>query len=188
MNKAQGSASTSTNPFDLLATFGNDISALAALTGANMSQLDSAALAQFSALAQLNQLAASNPKVAAAAMLQLQQQNFLNQSPSLGQISSISSPVPSTSNSNHQMMVSSLPITPAANHQSSSLASGSVGNTKLNHNRYQQLLSIIDEMGRDIRTSYMGNKNSIERLKRSIASARILVKDCQIECERNTKN
>jgi hypothetical protein len=173
----------------LLASFGNDISALAALTGANMSQLDGAALAQLSALAQLNQLAASNPKVAAAAMLQLQQQNFLNQSPSLGQISSIGSPVPSSANPNHQMMASSLPITPAANHQSNpNLTSGNAANTKLNHNRYQQLLSIIDEMGRDIRTSYMGNKNSIERLKRSIASARILVKDCQIECERNTKN
>ena len=61
-------------------------------------------------------------------------------------------------------------------------------NTKLNPNRYQQLLGIIDEMGKDIRTTYSGNKNSIERLKRSIASARILVKDCQLECERNTKN
>lgn len=59
--------------------------------------------------------------------------------------------------------------------------------SKPNHTRYQQLLSIIDEMGKDIRTTYLSNKNSTERLKRGIASARILIKDCQLECERNTK-
>ena len=59
---------------------------------------------------------------------------------------------------------------------------------KPNQTRYQQLLSVIDEMGKDIRTTYMSNKNSTERLKRSIASARILVKDCLLECERNTKS
>ena len=42
-------------------------------------------------------------------------------------------------------------------------------------------------MGKDLRTTYLGNKNSTERLKRGIASARILVKDCQMECDRNTK-
>ena len=46
---------------------------------------------------------------------------------------------------------------------------------------------IKDEMGKDLRTTYLGNKNSTERLKRGIASARILVKDCQMECDRNTK-
>ena len=60
-------------------------------------------------------------------------------------------------------------------------------NAKPGHTRYQQLLSIIDEMGKDLRTTYLQNKNSTERLKRGIASARILVKDCQLECERNTK-
>ena len=45
----------------------------------------------------------------------------------------------------------------------------------------------LDEMGKDLRTTYLGNKNSTERLKRGIASARILVKDCQMECDRNTK-
>ena len=59
---------------------------------------------------------------------------------------------------------------------------------KPNQTRYQQLLSVIEEMGKDIRTTYMSNKNSTERLKRSIASARILVKDCLLECERNTKS
>ncbi len=56
---------------------------------------------------------------------------------------------------------------------------------KPNQTRYQQLMYVIDEMGKDIRTTYMGNKNSVERLKRGIASARILVKDCMLECERN---
>lgn len=61
-------------------------------------------------------------------------------------------------------------------------------NIKPNQTKYQQLLSVIEDMSKDIRTTYMGNKNSTERLKRGIASARILVKDCLLECERNTKN
>jgi hypothetical protein len=73
-------------------------------------------------------------------------------------------------------------------HGIASFVAPSLPQMKPNQTRYQQLLSVIDEMGKDIRTTYMSNKNSTERLKRSIASARILVKDCLLECERNTKS
>lgn len=162
--------------------------------------LDSAnTLAQLNALAQLQTLAAANPKIAAAAMLQLQQQHLLGQAPpSLPQ-----PPVPQlASSAQHHLGTGGGNAAAAAAAQLQqqqgvsgmggvpSMPSGSsmqVSNARMNQSRYQQLLGIIDEMGREIKTCYLGNKNSIERLKRGIASARILVKDCQIECEKNAK-
>jgi len=174
IQQQQVAAQAQLQAYDLLTPFGGDLgAAVAALaaTNASMPQLDnSATLAQINALAQLNQLAATNPKIAAAAMLQFQQQ-LGNQ----GNPSSLSSSSSLLANSFSQ----SPSMLPAQHMQSSSI--------KANHTRYQQLLSIVDEMGKDIRNTYLGNKNSTERLKRSIASARILVKDCQLECERNTK-
>ena len=41
--------------------------------------------------------------------------------------------------------------------------------------KYQQLLSVIEEMSKDIRPTYAGSKSSAERLKRGIVYARILV-------------
>ena len=43
--------------------------------------------------------------------------------------------------------------------------------------KYQQLLSVIEEMSKDIRPCYAGSKSSAERLKRGIVYARILVRD-----------
>ncbi|KRY07155.1 Cyclin-dependent kinase 2-associated protein 1 [Trichinella patagoniensis] len=40
--------------------------------------------------------------------------------------------------------------------------------------KYSQLLAVIEELGKDIRPTYSGNKMSAERLKRSIIHARIL--------------
>ena len=51
--------------------------------------------------------------------------------------------------------------------------------------KYVQLLNVIEEMGKDIKPTYAGNKNSAERLRRAIASARVLVRECQLECDRN---
>ena len=51
--------------------------------------------------------------------------------------------------------------------------------------KYQQLLSVIEEMSKDIRPTYAGSKSSAERLKRGIVYARILVRDCLIETERS---
>ncbi|KFD50820.1 hypothetical protein M514_08258 [Trichuris suis] len=50
--------------------------------------------------------------------------------------------------------------------------------------KYSQLLAVIEELGKDIRPTYSGNKMSAERLKRSIIHARILVRECILETER----
>jgi hypothetical protein len=175
-NKAQPSHLSS--PFDALNNaFGNDLnSAVAALTAASGGNLDSAALAQINALAQLNQFA-TNQKFAAAMMQQQQHlQSVLNNNQSQTHLNALQS-FGSQQPINHQQnMGQSL--------NSFSNFSGANNNLKMNQSRYQQLLSIIDEMGKEIRNTYVGNKNSMERLKRGIASARILVKDCQLECEK----
>ena len=54
--------------------------------------------------------------------------------------------------------------------------------------KYVQLLNVIEEMGKDIKPTYAGNKNSAERLRRAIASARVLVRECQLECDRNSRS
>ncbi|CAJ0600365.1 unnamed protein product [Cylicocyclus nassatus] len=51
--------------------------------------------------------------------------------------------------------------------------------------KYQQLLALIEELGKDIRPTYTGNKICAERLKRSIAHSRILVRECLIEAEKD---
>uniref|UniRef100_A0A0K0G131 Cyclin-dependent kinase 2-associated protein 1 n=1 Tax=Strongyloides venezuelensis TaxID=75913 RepID=A0A0K0G131_STRVS len=55
---------------------------------------------------------------------------------------------------------------------------GSLSNTK-----YDDLTKLIDEMSRDIKPCYAGNKNSTERLKRHIVHARILIRECNLELE-----
>ena len=54
--------------------------------------------------------------------------------------------------------------------------------------KYSQLLTVIEEMGRDIRPTYAGGKTSAERLKRSIMHARILVRECLMECDRAARS
>jgi len=54
--------------------------------------------------------------------------------------------------------------------------------------KYAQLLQVIEEMGRDIRPTYAGGKTSAERLKRSIMHARILVRECLMECDRAARS
>ncbi|VDN83631.1 unnamed protein product [Brugia pahangi] len=51
--------------------------------------------------------------------------------------------------------------------------------------KYTQLLSVIEELGKDIRPSYTNNKICSERLKRNIIRARILVRECLIETDRS---
>lgn len=57
----------------------------------------------------------------------------------------------------------------------------------LNQSKYSQLLAVIEDMGRDIRPTYAGSKSSAERLKRGIVHARILVRECLMECERSAR-
>lgn len=68
-----------------------------------------------------------------------------------------------------------------------SLASSQpVGNTSSasNLSKYSQLLLVLEEMGKDIRPTYSGSRSSAERLKRTIVHARILVRECLLETER----
>uniref|UniRef100_A0A2R5LAB2 Putative cyclin-dependent kinase 2-associated protein n=1 Tax=Ornithodoros turicata TaxID=34597 RepID=A0A2R5LAB2_9ACAR len=54
--------------------------------------------------------------------------------------------------------------------------------------KYTQLLAVIEELGRDIRPTYAGSRSSAERLKRGIVHARILVRECLMETERNARS
>jgi len=47
--------------------------------------------------------------------------------------------------------------------------------------KYKQLLAVIDEMSKDIRSLYSGSKTSVERFKRLITQAKLLVKECLID-------
>uniref|UniRef100_A0A6I8RRU7 Cyclin-dependent kinase 2-associated protein n=1 Tax=Xenopus tropicalis TaxID=8364 RepID=A0A6I8RRU7_XENTR len=52
---------------------------------------------------------------------------------------------------------------------------------------YSDLLSVIEEMGKEIRPTYAGSKSAMERLKRGIIHARALVRECLAETERNAR-
>ena len=58
---------------------------------------------------------------------------------------------------------------------------------QLPQSKYAQLLAVIEDMGKDIRPTYSGSKTSAERLKRGIVHARILVRECLMECERSAR-
>ena len=49
---------------------------------------------------------------------------------------------------------------------------------------YGQLVSVLQEVGREVRPAYAGNRASTERLKRGMAHARSLVREAMMECER----
>lgn len=50
--------------------------------------------------------------------------------------------------------------------------------------KYSQLMLVVHEMGQDVRGAYAGNKISLDRLKKGISVARILVHDCLREVEK----
>lgn len=50
--------------------------------------------------------------------------------------------------------------------------------------RYEVLLSLIEELKRDVRPTYAGSKTSAERLKRSINLARIEIRNCMQELDK----
>ncbi|XDV15297.1 hypothetical protein PO909_015416 [Leuciscus waleckii] len=52
---------------------------------------------------------------------------------------------------------------------------------------YSELLSVIEEMSREIRPTYAGSKSAMERLKRGIIHARALVRECLAETERSAR-
>ena len=53
--------------------------------------------------------------------------------------------------------------------------------------KYAQLLSVIEELGRDIRPAYASSRSSAERVKRGIVHARMLVKECLAETEKSAR-
>lgn len=50
--------------------------------------------------------------------------------------------------------------------------------------KYTELLTVLEEMGREVRPTYAGSRSSAERLKRTIVNARILVRECLLEASR----
>ena len=47
---------------------------------------------------------------------------------------------------------------------------------------------ILDELNKDVRPAYAGSKASVERLRRGISHARLLVHESLIETERGSRN
>ncbi|CAF3316780.1 unnamed protein product [Rotaria socialis] len=91
--------------------------------------------------------------------------------------------VPTHNSIHHQQIKqqphSYVPVPPVIQHQHQQRG--------MHPSKYAQLLNVIEEMGKDIKPTYAGNKNSAERLRRAIASARVLVRECQLECDRNSR-
>lgn len=71
--------------------------------------------------------------------------------------------------------------------QAQTAVSGQFSQVPRHQSKYAALLAVIEDMGRDIRPTYAGNRSSTERLKRSIVHARILVRECLMECERSAR-
>ncbi|CAJ0924933.1 unnamed protein product, partial [Mesorhabditis belari] len=79
-----------------------------------------------------------------------------------------------------------MPIaTPSLQPQAASLPQYSVPGPAQGTTKYQQLLALIEEMGKDIRPAYTGNKICAERLKRVLVHARILARECIMEADRD---
>ncbi|KAL1494208.1 hypothetical protein ABEB36_009840 [Hypothenemus hampei] len=73
-------------------------------------------------------------------------------------------------------------------HNAASTASSTnLSSSQSGLSKYAQLLNVIEEMGKEVRPTYAGSRSSAERLKRSIVSARILVKECLLETERSAR-
>ena len=50
--------------------------------------------------------------------------------------------------------------------------------------KYNQLLTVLQDMEKDIRPSYAGSKSSTERLKRGIVHSRILIREALADIEK----
>ncbi|XP_029037648.1 cyclin-dependent kinase 2-associated protein 1-like [Osmia bicornis bicornis] len=61
------------------------------------------------------------------------------------------------------------------------------GNPSSQQSKYSELLKVIQELGKDIRLTYAGSKISAERMKIGIIKARILIKECLLETEMNSR-
>merc|ERR1711935_24156 len=50
--------------------------------------------------------------------------------------------------------------------------------------KYEDLVNVIEELGKDVRPTYAGSKSAAERLKRGLQHARQLVRESQSEAEK----
>ena len=55
-----------------------------------------------------------------------------------------------------------------------------------NQTKYNNILSVLHDMEKDIRPSYAGSKSSIERLKRGIVQCRLMIRETVAEIERES--
>nr|XP_015858442.2 cyclin-dependent kinase 2-associated protein 1-like [Peromyscus maniculatus bairdii] len=62
------------------------------------------------------------------------------------------------------------------------------GNSQVPQSKYAELLTIIEELGKEIRPTYAGSKSAMERLKRGIIHALSLVLECLAEMEWNARS
>ena len=53
-----------------------------------------------------------------------------------------------------------------------------------NQSKYNHILSVLQDMEKDIRPSYAGSKSSTERLKRGIVHSRILIREALADIEK----
>lgn len=99
------------------------------------------------------------------------------------------SPAPNRTVSNKSPIVSK-PSTPAPSHVNPSSHTAAAPDQSLSvhsQSKYAALLTVIDELGRDIRPTYAGNKLAAERLKRGIVHARVLARECMSETDRMSR-
>ena len=68
-----------------------------------------------------------------------------------------------------------------SSHTASDNSSGIANQSKYNH-----ILSVLQDMEKDIRPSYAGSKSSIERLKRGIVQSRLMIRETLAEIERES--
>ena len=80
-------------------------------------------------------------------------------------------------------------VNPTSNSQNASLPQYHIAPNQpaQGSSKYSQLLSVLDELGKDIRPTYTGNRNCQERLKRGIIHARMLVRDCILDVEKSAR-
>lgn len=78
-------------------------------------------------------------------------------------------------------------LLPSPSNSSNDRSLGPHSLTKQNMPKYTQLLSVIEDMGKEVRTAYAGNKTSVERLKKGIIQAKHLVGECLVEAERSAR-
>lgn len=70
---------------------------------------------------------------------------------------------------------------PAQHYQSQQMTDSTLAQQQ---SKYAALLTVIEELGRDVRPTYAGNKLAAERLKRGIVHARVLTRECMSEVDR----